>query len=91
MKKPINVKSMVNQCPSCGEMFKSIDAFDAHRTGKFNIDRRCMTVVEMQQSGMAINDNGLWVSGLMPESVVKHKRSQEALVGCQATPIATTI
>ena len=40
-------------CPSCGKMFISLEAFDAHRTGRFrNNTRRCMTEQEMRATGM---------------------------------------
>ena len=69
IKQKIKYKSENNQCPSCGEMFRSIFAFDKHRTGRIGVNRRCMSVVEMQHCGMSINENGLWVSSSMPESL----------------------
>jgi len=38
-----------NQCPSCGLYFNSDAAFDKHRTGKHGVDRRCMTIPEMEK------------------------------------------
>lgn len=55
-----------NECPSCGELFRSNAAFDKHRIGQFGKDRRCMTVEEMQAHGMAKNTAGLWVTALNP-------------------------
>ena len=80
IKQKIISGSMVNQCPSCGEMFKSVDAFDRHRTGRIGVNRRCMSVVEMQHCGMSMNDAGLWVSERMDDAAVKRKRSQKALM-----------
>lgn len=59
-----------NQCPTCSEYFNSNAAFSKHRHGDFGIDRRCMTVEEMQAKGMAVNRAGFWVTALMPESVL---------------------
>jgi hypothetical protein len=75
IKQKIIAGSMVNQCPSCGEMFNSVDAFDRHRTGRFGVNRRCMTVVEMQHCGMVRNAGKLWVTALLPESVSFRKAS----------------
>ena len=54
--------SEVNQCPTCGEVFESVYAFDYHRTGEFNKDRRCRTIEEMLQKGMIKNRFDRWVS-----------------------------
>jgi hypothetical protein len=54
-----------NQCPTCSRYFNSITAFDAHRTGIFGEDRRCLTVHEMQSHGMALNSAGFWVASNM--------------------------
>lgn len=39
------------QCGGCRTYFTSTSEFDAHRTGTFGRDRRCMTMDEMQASG----------------------------------------
>jgi hypothetical protein len=54
--------SEVNQCPTCGEVFESIYAFDFHRTGEFNKNRRCCTLDEMTTKGMIKNRFNRWVS-----------------------------
>lgn len=54
----------VNQCPSCGEIFSSFYAFDYHRTGEFNLNRRCLTVDEMLSKKMGKNRHDRWVSKL---------------------------
>ncbi len=54
-----------NQCPACGELFRSNAAFDKHRVGKFGVNRRCATASEMEASGMV--RRGLWwVSAINP-------------------------
>lgn len=53
-----------NQCPGCGEYFRSNYAFDMHRTGKHGVDRRCRTKEEMLAKGMGVNHFGYWVSEL---------------------------
>lgn len=54
---------MWNQCPTCGEIFNSVYAFDYHRTGKYGVDRRCLKVDEMVEKGMIKNRYKRWVSG----------------------------
>jgi len=60
------LKGDKNQCPSCGELFNSTYAFDTHRHGSFGKDRRCMTLEEMTEKGMAKNDAGFWISSKNP-------------------------
>ncbi len=55
-----------NQCPSCGKKFNSTAAFDKHRTGKYGVDRRCMTTEEMTAKGMVLRDDGFWWSSANP-------------------------
>jgi hypothetical protein len=64
-----------NECPGCGELFKSTAAFDKHRTGKFGkpadrAGRRCRTVAEMQRAGMARNAAGFWVTERLPADAI---------------------
>ena len=54
-------------CPTCGERFNSSAAFDAHRTGKFNVNgvsrgRRCLLDFEMVAKGMTRNPKGFWLT-----------------------------
>ncbi len=54
-------------CRTCGERFNSSAAFDAHRTGSFDLyaphyGRRCLTVSEMVSKGMAKNPKGFWLT-----------------------------
>ena len=55
-----------NQCQGCNLFFNSTFAFDKHRTGEHGIDRRCMTVDEMEGRGMGKNTSGFWISSVMP-------------------------
>ena len=58
-------------CPSCGKTFISLEAFDAHRTGRFrNNTRRCLTEQEMRAAGMAQNSKGWWVVPAQSEAQV---------------------
>lgn len=46
-----------NECPTCGALFATNAAFDAHRVGKFATlkqpnTRRCMTADEMHMAGL---------------------------------------
>ena len=38
-------------CSACGKYFSSTTEFDAHRVGRFGIDRRCATTEEMLAEG----------------------------------------
>ncbi len=61
-----------NECPSCGLLFNSTHAFDKHRTGRIGVDRRCMTMEEMQAAGMARRADGFWVGSLMrPDATLR--------------------
>lgn len=49
-------------CPTCGEVFSSIAAFDSHRVGPYLPGRRrCLTAIEMLAEGMAQDSRGWWV------------------------------
>lgn len=55
-------------CEGCGERFRSLTAFDMHRTGKYargreRHTRRCLSVAEMQAKGMGQTDHGAWTTG----------------------------
>jgi hypothetical protein len=72
----LNVGSMVNQCPSCGEIFNSLGAFDKHRTGEYGkpikggysaSTRRCQSTNEMTKLGMVQNKLKRWISAPMGE------------------------
>ena len=67
-------QKILNYCNTCGKDFKSVSAFDQHRTGTYEYDyskglrmdppredgRRCMTADEMQQKGMEQDKFGRW-------------------------------
>lgn len=66
--------SMTNQCPSCGEIFNSLGAFDKHRSGDFgkpikggyaDSTRRCFSTIEMIKVGMVLNNRKRWISSPM--------------------------
>ena len=58
----------MNLCDNCAKHFRSVSAFDRHRTGEYaksgqrNGTRRCMTTEEMQAKGMVQNVRGAWMA-----------------------------
>lgn len=50
------------QCPTCGEAFNRVSTFDRHRVGDFGVDRRCLSVEQMQAKGWRTNAAGFWVT-----------------------------
>jgi hypothetical protein len=63
-----------NECPSCGALFATSAAFDAHRVGKFATPskpstRPCMTADEMHDAGFRTNRDGF----LMTEDEHKYR------------------
>lgn len=50
-----------NQCRACGQYFNSNGAFDKHRTGEFDLNRRCRTAQEMVDIGMVLRPDGFWI------------------------------
>ncbi len=74
-----------NECPSCGVMFETSDAFDAHRLGKFATaskpsTRRCLTAAEMHEAGFRANQHGFMLSEVEhkydPKLLLVHAQSQ---------------
>lgn len=61
-----------NQCQGCMEYFNSSYSFDKHRTGDHGSTRRCRTSKEMLKKGMSLNNNGFWISSVMPVDKIKH-------------------
>lgn len=62
----MNIPKLTGQrslCAACRELFRSVAAFDKHRTGKHGVDRRCRTVAEMTERGMVRNARGDWTTG----------------------------
>lgn len=58
--KPLNGDR--NQCPTCNEYFNSSLAFQKHRVGEFEKNRRCRTVSEMLSIGMSQKPDGFWIT-----------------------------
>lgn len=51
------------KCEGCGKGFRSVTAFDMHRTGDYakrNHTRRCLPTAEMREKGMIMQPNGAW-------------------------------
>jgi hypothetical protein len=52
-----------NECPTCGALFDTSEAFDAHRVGNFATrskpnTRRCLSATEMHYAGFRQNRDG---------------------------------
>ena len=60
-----------NQCAGCGELFNSTHAFEKHRVGDHGIDRRCLTVAEMDAKRMVKGGDGFWRGSAMPSAVLE--------------------
>jgi len=54
--------TQVSLCRRCGLYFKSVRAFDKHRTG-IGMQRACRPVDELIADGWAQAANGRWSSG----------------------------
>lgn len=52
------------KCPSCGEFFNSIAAFDKHRAGTHVEGKTCLDAEGMKAIGMDTNNDGYWVTAL---------------------------
>ena len=51
----------MNQCGACGLDFGSLTAFDKHRVGRHEpLERRCLTLEELEQKGFVQNHYGRW-------------------------------
>ena len=55
----------MQHCPACHQTFTGESAGEKHRTGKHGVTegphaRRCLTVAEMLDAGMAQNTRGRW-------------------------------
>jgi hypothetical protein len=64
-----------NQCPTCGELFNSVSAFDRHRRGSYQKrTRHCLTPEEMTAKGMTKNEGGFWVTEKRkPSAPLRHR------------------
>lgn len=68
-----------NQCAACSEYFNSTAAFDKHRTGKFGLNRRCMTQQEMEAKKMLKNADGFWITGTFNKDVLRRKQHEDTI------------
>jgi hypothetical protein len=55
------------QCPTCGDYFNGLDAFDRHRIGNYakpgqSNTRQCLTVAEMIAARFIRNAAGCWMT-----------------------------
>ena len=51
-----------NQCQACKQYFNSTFAFDKHRRGDFQVERKCLTPEEMLKKKMSLNAKGFWIT-----------------------------
>lgn len=68
-----------SECTVCNLVFSSAHSFDKHRTGDHvERTRRCLTVDEMKDKGMAQNEKGIWVTALFESgsSIWKESRGK---------------
>lgn len=50
------------RCGACNQYFRSVSAFDMHRTGSHaQLARRCLTTDEMTEAGMSKDQHGCWM------------------------------
>ena len=56
-----SVGSQKSLCAACGEIFKSVSGFDAHRVTRDG-GRVCLNPDEMEARGMSINGKGFWIN-----------------------------
>lgn len=48
------------ECIGCGRLFWGVPAFDAHRSGRHGVDRRCDGDPAITASGLAVDERGVW-------------------------------
>jgi hypothetical protein len=80
MSEPGDLPLRGNQClcRACGQYFKSVFAFEKHRTGTFRpMARRCRTEFEMRAVGMALR-GAFWISSEWNFNSPVHADSQSA-------------
>lgn len=58
---PAGAHGAVSECSVCFLVFCGVGGFDAHRTGKYGVSRRCLTVPEMEAKGFTRCDLERWV------------------------------
>lgn len=58
------------RCESCGQRFRSVSAFDMHRTSSYTSTlweparRHCLSAAEMAAKGMHLNEHCAWTTGV---------------------------
>lgn len=88
------------QCPSCGDYFNGLSAFDYHRVGSYAKPgqpntRRCLTMAEMEAAGFIRNAAGFWMTDSRAQRATRQsaagfpaRRTHEVMV--QPTPSPAT-
>ena len=67
----------------CHLTFSSTTVGDAHRVGKFGVDRRCLTAEELEAAGFHRNSRGVWVG---EAGYFTRPRRSDGLAALDATP-----
>lgn len=68
----------MNLCTGCGRKFRSVSAFDLHRTGSYyRRERKCISEAEMIQKGMVQQKNGCWSSAGPESSIVAWEKKED--------------
>jgi hypothetical protein len=77
----------ISTCTACGEVFRSVAAFDKHRVGTYEpMRRRCLTTDEMIDKGFDIDKFDHWVTSLMDPIAMQRrvaKREEDEQEGQQ--------
>jgi hypothetical protein len=65
------------RCRACDQLFNSVRAFDAHRTGTFRpLSRRCRSADEMRARGMSVNAHGFWITETRKERATRRGQTR---------------
>ena len=71
------------ECRECGCIFNGEGVFKKHRVGSYGLgvassngvtrytkhERRCLTIEEMKESGLSLNEKGLWTTATLDEEI----------------------
>ena len=63
----IRARGTRSECAACLEVFAGLRPFDAHRVGRHDVERRCLTTDEISRS-FAKDERGYWTSARDEES-----------------------
>ena len=74
MRKRRKLNGQRYQCCACGEYFNKVVTFDLHRVGKFDKDRRCLTVQEMRDRNMTKTQDDYWLAPITEKAKEYFKR-----------------